>query len=159
MEDQVRTNPAALQVAFDLAGTYLNFHDAGYTDRAVQVLGSIVSSPYAQGQAILTVANIFATMQRWPLLEAALERFVKLEPANPEAWFDLAALKANLGKPAEALAPLKQALDLSAQRLKQNPKDPKVKDLLDLTRKDSRFNSMRQMPQFQKLVPPSLEAP
>jgi len=153
MEDQVRTNPAALQVAFDLAGTYLNFHDPGYTDRAVQVLGSIVNSPYAQGQAILTVAKIFASMQDWPRLEVALERFVKLEPSNPEAWFDLAALKANLGKSTEALAPLKQALDLSAQRLKQDPKT-KAQNLLDLTRKDPRFNPMRQMPEFQKLVPP-----
>ena len=153
MEDQVRTNPAALQVAFDLAGTYLNFHDANYTNRAVQVLRSIVNSPYAQGQAVLTVAKIFASMQDWPKLEAALERFVKLEPSNPEAWFDLAALKANLGKSAEALAPLKQALALNAQRLKQDP-NTKAQNLLNLARTDPRFNAMRRMPEFQKLVPP-----
>jgi hypothetical protein len=47
----------------------------------------------------------------------------KLEPSNPEAWYDLAALKADIGKPAESLVPLKKALELSAQRLKRNPKD------------------------------------
>ena len=50
MEEQVRTNPASLQVAFDLAGTYLNLQQ---TDRALQVLYGIVNSPYAQGQAVL----------------------------------------------------------------------------------------------------------
>jgi tetratricopeptide (TPR) repeat protein len=148
MEDQVRTNPAALQVAFDLAGTYLQMQQ---TNRAVQVLTSIANSPYAQGQAVLTVANILAQLRDWPKLEGTLERFVKIEPSNPEAWFDLAALKANLGKSADALAPLKKALDLSAERLKHNPK---ALNLLEQTRKDDRFIALRQTPEFQKLVPP-----
>jgi tetratricopeptide (TPR) repeat protein len=148
LEDQVRTNPAGLQVAFDLAVTYLQMQQ---TDRAVQVLSGIASSPYAQGQAVLTVAKIFAQMLNWPRLETTLERFVTLEPSNPEAWFDLAALKANLGKPADSLPALKKALDLSAQRLKR---DPKAFNLLEQTRKDARFSAMRQMPEFQKLVSP-----
>jgi tetratricopeptide (TPR) repeat protein len=148
MEDQVRTNPAGLQVAFDLASTYLNLQQ---TDRAAQVLSGIANSPYAQGQAILSVAKIFVQMKNWPRLEATLDRYVNIEPSNPLAWYDLAALKANLGKPAEALAPLKKALDLSAQQVKQ---DPKAFNLLEQTRKDDRFNSMRQMPEFQKLVAP-----
>ncbi|MGA2656972.1 MAG: DUF2723 domain-containing protein [Verrucomicrobiota bacterium] len=148
MEDQVRTNPAGLQAAFDLAGTYLQMQQTG---QAVQVLEGIVNSPYAQGQAVLTIAKIFAQWQNWPKLEATLERFVKIEPSNPEAWFDLAALKANLGKSAESLAPLKKALDLSAERLKR---EPKALNLLEQTRKDARFNALRQTPEFQKLVPP-----
>jgi len=148
MEEQVRTNPASLQVAFDLAGTYLNLQQ---TDRALQVLYGIVNSPYAQGQAVLTAAKIFAEMRDWPRLEGSLERFVKLEPSNAEAWYDLAALKADLGKPGESLPPLKKALDLSAQRRKGNPK---ANDLLEQARKDGRFGAMRQTPEFQKLVPP-----
>jgi len=148
MEDQVRTNPAALQVAFDLAGTYFQLQQ---TDRALQVLSGIADSPYAQGQAVLTAAKIFNQLQNWPKLEAALERYVKLEPSNPEAWYDLAALKANVGKPAESLAPLKKALELSAERLKRNPK---AQNLLELMRTDSRFNAVRQALGSQKSAPP-----
>jgi tetratricopeptide (TPR) repeat protein len=148
MEDQVRTNPAALQVAFDLAGTYLQMQQ---TDRAVQVLSQIAASPYAPGSAVLNIAKIFAQMQNWPRLEAALERFVKLEPSNPEAWYDLAALKASLGKPVESLASLRKAIELSAQRLKTQPK---ALDLLQQARKDARFAALRPMPEFQKLVAP-----
>ncbi len=147
-EDQVRTNPAALQAAFDLAGTYMQMQQTG---RAIQILDGIVQSPYAQGQALLLVANVFMQMQNYPKLEATLDRFVKVEPGNPEAWYDLAGLKAFLGKPAEALAPLNKALQLSAERLKHTPK---ALDLLAQCRKDARFNGMRQMPEFQKLVPP-----
>ncbi len=76
---------------------------------------------------------------------------MKLDPANPEAWFDLAALKASLGKAADSLAPLKKALELSAERLKR---EPKARNLLEQTRKDARFNALRPTPEFQKLVPP-----
>jgi tetratricopeptide (TPR) repeat protein len=148
MEDQVRTNPAALQVAFDLAGTYLQMQQ---TDRAARVLEGIAASPYAPGPAVLTVAKAFAQMRDWPRLEAALQRFVKLEPSNAEAWYDLAALKASLGKRAESLAGLSKAVDLSAQRLKT---DPKALDLRQQARKDARFDPLRQMPEFQSLVPP-----
>jgi tetratricopeptide (TPR) repeat protein len=146
LEDQVRTNPAALQAAFDLAGTYVQMQD---TNRAAEVLSGVVSNPYAQGQTVLSVANMFFQLHDWPRLEKALERFVKLEPSSPEGWYDLAALKAGLGKPDDSLAGLKRALELSAQRLKSNPK---ARDLLQQTRTDPRFNGMRQMPEFQKVV-------
>ena len=105
MEDQVRTNPAALQAAFDLAGTYLQMQQ---TDRAMQVLERVADSPFAQGQAVLTVAKISPSCANGPGLEKTLERFVSLEPSNAEAWFDLAALKANFGKSNEALVPLER---------------------------------------------------
>ena len=89
-------------------------------------------------------------------LEAALERLTKVMPSNPEAWYDLAAVKAQIGKPAEALTDLKQALDLSAERLKRDPlkRDPKTKDLLATARQEGRFAALRSSPEFKKLVPP-----
>ncbi len=63
MEDQVRTNPAALQVAFDLAVTYLQMQNTG---RAIEVLDGIVNSPYAQGQAVLAAAQLFGQLQNGP---------------------------------------------------------------------------------------------
>ena len=55
-----------------------------------------------------------------------------------------------MGKSSEALAALKQALELSAARLKS---DPTARDLLNQTRQDARFNPLRQTPEFKNLVP------
>jgi tetratricopeptide (TPR) repeat protein len=148
MKEQWRTNPAALTVAFDLVGTYLNMQQ---TNEAVQVLDEIANSPYAQGQAVLTVARIYAQMTNWVKLERTLQRFVKVDPQNPNGWYDLAALKASLGKPLDSLPALKKALELSADRLK---KDPKALDLLKTAQTDRRFDGMRHLRQFQALVPP-----
>jgi hypothetical protein len=63
----------------------------------------------------------------------------------------LAALKANLSKPAEALPALKQALVLNAERLKH---EPTARNLTDQARGDARFNSLHGSPEFQSLVKP-----
>jgi hypothetical protein len=57
-----------------------------------------------------------------------------------------------LGKPDPALQSLHKSLDLSAQRLKSNPT---AHDLLYEARKDQHFDSLRNLPEFQKLVPPN----
>ena len=72
-------------------------------------------------------------------------------PANPEAWYDLAVVRAGSGKPAEGIAALRQCLDLNAQRLQR---DPKASNLLANARKEGGFAPLRQMPEFQKLVSP-----
>ena len=100
---------------------------------------------------MLALASAYAALGSAPRLEAALERLTKVMPTNPEAWYDLAAVKTQIGKPAEALPALKQALDLSAQRLQR---DPKARDLLASARKEDRFAPLRQLPEFKKLVPP-----
>jgi hypothetical protein len=41
---------------------------------------------------------------------------------------------------------------LSAQRLKSNPN---ARDLLAESRIDARFNQLRNLPEFQKMVPPN----
>ena len=84
-----------------------------------------------------------------PKLEIALERLVTVMPANPDAWFDLAAMQAMIGKSTGALRSLEQALTLSTKRREQ---DPKARDLRMEVMRDPRFNVLRQMPEFQKLV-------
>jgi thioredoxin-like negative regulator of GroEL len=144
----VRTNPANAQAAVGLAEGYLHLQNA---EAATRVLDQVFSDPKLDANAVLSIAQAYATLKNVPKLEAALERLTKVMPTNPEAWYDLAVLKSGLGKPAEALADLKQALDLSAQRLKR---DPKARDLLANARKEERFGPLRQSPEFKKLVPP-----
>jgi beta-lactamase regulating signal transducer with metallopeptidase domain/tetratricopeptide (TPR) repeat protein len=148
LEEEVKTNPTNSQAALNLAGAYLQTQQ---TNRAIQVLDNLLEDPRVDSQGVLGAAQAYATMQNVPKLEAALERLVKVTPASPEAWYDLAVLKAGLNKSSEALAALKQALDLNAARLKR---DPKARDLLQSARKEARFDALRRTPEFEKLVPP-----
>jgi tetratricopeptide (TPR) repeat protein len=100
---------------------------------------------------VLVIAKTYATLKNSPKLEVALEKLTKLMPGNPEAWYDLAALEAGIGKPAEALSALRQALDLSAKRRQL---DPTAHDLRTNAQAEPRFGPLRQMPEFQKLVSP-----
>jgi beta-lactamase regulating signal transducer with metallopeptidase domain/tetratricopeptide (TPR) repeat protein len=107
------------------------------------------TNPAVDTSVLLKLAQHYAQVQDTSKLESTLERLVKVTAAGPEAWYDLAVLKAGLGKSGEAVAALKQALELSAARLKG---DPKARDLLIETRKEVRFDSLRQRPDFQALT-------
>ena len=87
-----------------------------------------------------------------PKLEPLLQKLITLAPDQPEPRFDFAALEAVLGKTPAAISNLQIALDLSAQRLKTTPT---ARNLLDEARKDPRFNMIRGLPEFQKIVPPN----
>lgn len=84
-------------------------------------------------------------------LEVTLQRLVAAVPSSPEAWYDLAGVKAALGKPTEAISSLQTALQLSQQRLVIQPTS---KDLRTEAVNDLRFIKLRQDVQFQKLTKP-----
>lgn len=148
LEAEVRTQPTNLQAAFNLASFYMQMQQTG---SALAVLDRIVNASNVQANALLTAAQAYISMGNWPRLEFTLERLVQIMPDEPEAWYDLAALKISLGKPQEALTALARSLDNSAKRLATNPN---ARDLLVQVRQDARFNSLRQLPEFIKLVPP-----
>jgi tetratricopeptide (TPR) repeat protein len=148
LEIILRANPANSQAAVGLAEGYRHLQKP---EAAMRMLDQAFNDPKLDAGALLSIAQAYATLGIAPKLEAALERLTKVLPANPEAWYDLAVLKSRLGKPAEALPALRQALDLSAQRLQR---DPKARDLLANARKEENFGPLRQSPEFKKLVPP-----
>ena len=144
--DKFGTTTTNIQAVLDLTNTFLQMQQ---TNRAIQVLDKAASDPGADTSLLLKVAQQYAQMGNVPKLESTLERLVKMPAAGPEAWYDLAALKAGLGKSSEALAALKQALELSAERLQR---DPKARDLLKEARRDARFDTLRQTPEFKNLM-------
>jgi predicted Zn-dependent protease len=148
MEEEVRKNPNNAQAAVQLASVYAQMQQTGQAD---QLLQSALTNPTIPANAVVHAAQIYNQLGDLPKLETTLERLTKVSPDSPEAWYDLAAMKANLGKNPEALVALSRCLDLSAQRLKGNPK---ASDLAAAARNEVRFTNLRSNPEFQKLVAP-----
>jgi tetratricopeptide (TPR) repeat protein len=146
LEALVRANPANFQAALGLAEGYRHLHR---TDAAIQTLDRLVNDPKVDPGAVLSAASSYAALGNVARLEAALEKLTKVMPGSPEAWYDLAVVKAGIGKPAEGIAALRQALDLSGKRLQSNPA---ASNLLLTARKEDRFATLRPMPEFQKLL-------
>ena len=96
------------------------------------------------------IAQYFAQLGNFARLETVINKMVVLAPGLPEPRCDLAALQAITGRHAEALKNLQLALELSAQRHATNPTAP---DLVATVRTDPRFATIRNLPEFQKLVP------
>jgi tetratricopeptide (TPR) repeat protein len=149
MENEARTNPTNFQNIFNLASIYFQMHQ---TDRIGELFDQALANPHISPNEIGVIAQFFAQTGNLHKLEGTLERLVAIVPAEPEPWYDLAAIKNVLGKTNESLQDLRTSLDLSAKRLKQNPK---ARDLLAEVRKDHRFDQLRNLPEFQKIVPPN----
>jgi tetratricopeptide (TPR) repeat protein len=147
IEEELRKNPGNASLAFNLAQLYIQVQQ---TDRAVQVMdGLLKNNTNLDANTVIGMAQFFQSVQDWPKLEQTLERLIKVDAGQPEAWYDLAALKASLGKTGEAMPALKQALELSAQRLKQ---DSNALDLKAKARQDPALNRIRQAPEFRALT-------
>ena len=148
MEKDFAANPTNFQKAFDLAIRYIQIQQ---NDRAGQILDGILNNPKADANVIFAVAQIYAQVNNLPKLEVTLQKLVKMIPDQPEAWYNLAATKAGLGKSSEAVQDLRQALELNAKRAAQ---DPKAHDLRPEAEKDTRFNSIRDLPEYKALITP-----
>jgi tetratricopeptide (TPR) repeat protein len=149
MENEAHTNPGNLQNLLTLASLYLQMQQ---TNRTLELFDRVLGDPHLSSNEAGFIAQTYAKMGNLPKLEEALEKITALVPDQPEPWYDSAALNAVLGKPDQAMQNLRQALDLSARRLKSNPT---ARDLLNEARKDPRFNPLRNLPEFQKMVPPN----
>ena len=148
MENETRNNPTNFQNIFKLAEIYLQMQQ---TNRVAALFDQALANTNIPPEGIGLIAQFYAQTGNLPKLESTLEILAKALPNRPEPWYDLAALKAVIGKNGEALQDLHTSLDLSAARLKTNSA---ARDLLAEARKDQRFDSLRNLPDFQKLVPP-----
>jgi tetratricopeptide (TPR) repeat protein len=149
MENEARANPGNLQNLLTLANLYLQMQQ---TNRTIELFDRVMADPHVSFTEAGFIAQTYAKIGNLAKLEAVLQKIVTLVPDQPEPWYDLAALDAIMGKSDQTLPNLRQSLKLSAQRLKSNPT---AHDLLSEARKDPRFNSLRNLPEFQKMVPPN----
>ena len=122
------------------------------TNLVFQLFDRALTNANISGARRGAIAQMDARIGNLAQLETALQKMAALSPGQPEPWYDLAALKAILGKPSESLQDLRTSLDLSAKR---RLKDPNAPDLMATSRTDGRFDSLRTTPEFQKIVPPN----
>jgi len=147
MEATAHTNPGDVSNLLALAGLYLQMQQ---TNRSVELLDQALTSPNIKSDQTAAIAQLFVQINNLTKLEGALEKWVVLDPQQPDVRYDLAALQAVTSHPAEALANLKIALQESVRRLTTNPA---ARDLVSVAHTDQRLASLRALPEFQKLVP------
>ena len=131
-----------------LAVTYAQMQQ---TNRTIELFDQALTSPNLKYADAATIASYYSQFSNMPKLEQALAKLAELAPTEPEPHYDLAALQAYRGETGYALTNLKTALMLNIARLKTNPA---ARDLLQQARGDAHLNSLRALPEFQKLVPP-----
>jgi tetratricopeptide (TPR) repeat protein len=155
MEAEEQRNPTNFQNTFELAHFFLQMQQTNHAiellRNSTQLFDQALANPNIRYTDVAAMAQISAQLGNLPGLVPILQKLAALAPDQPEPRYDLAALETLLDKTAPAMENLQIALDLNARRLETNPG---AHDLLIEARKDPRFNSLRNLPAFQKLVPP-----
>ena len=149
LEKEVNANPDDFQKAFDLALVY--YTQLQQPERTFQILDKVLQNPRVQPGVVLAIAQAYSKMNNFQELSGALQKLVKLQPDQPEAWYDLAGTKCLLNKPEEGLEDLRQALALNSKRLAQ---DPHAHDIRGDLEKDAKFASVKSLPEFKTLTAP-----
>jgi thioredoxin-like negative regulator of GroEL len=154
MQTEALTNPANFKNILALGSLYAQMQD---TNRAFELFHQAstlfeaeLTNASSHPDNLAAMAQICAALGNASTLERALQKIITLQPDQPEARYDLAALEAITGKTNEALKNLAVTLDLSTKRKLTNPA---ARDLVSEARNDTRFNAIRNEPEFQKLVP------
>ncbi len=145
-EERYRTNPDDLKAAFELVSAYVQTQR---TNEAYRVLDAWVARSNVDVGSLLSVANAYVSIGLYARAEPALQRLLKLVPDSPEVWYDLAGAQAAQQKHQEALQSLGVALQLGRRRLQI---DPKSSNLAEVAVLDPRFQSLRDLPEFKRLL-------
>jgi tetratricopeptide (TPR) repeat protein len=148
MEKTARTDPNNLSNLVMLGGVKLQMQD---TNRAIELFNQALDNPNLKFTEAAAIVQYYGMMANIAGFEKSLRKIVVLAPDAPEYRFNLADVEAITGRSTEALADLKMALDLNSKRLKSNPS---AVNLVNTIRADPNLNSLRSLPEFQKLVPP-----
>jgi tetratricopeptide (TPR) repeat protein len=152
METEAREHPTNVENLLMLGSAYYQMQR---TNDAIALADQALTNSTISYKEVATIAQLYSKLGGGYLnkLGDALQKLVTVapEPARPDVYYDLAALKAVLGKTGDSLDDLRIALDLSAKRLQR---DPNASDLAAAIRSDARFDSLRSLPEFQKIVPP-----
>ena len=146
LEAAATTDLADPKAAFELASIYVQMQR---TNEALALLDRVLNQPEIAVTTVLAVANAYAELQQGPRLESALLRLTLVSPESPEAWYDLASVRAILGKSNQSLEALERAFQLSTARL---ARDPGASNLRLNALTNHSLSSLYTLPEFQRLI-------
>jgi tetratricopeptide (TPR) repeat protein len=154
LQAEAAAHPTNFQNILALGTLYSQMQDTNRAfmlfNQAAGLFDQELASPAVRSENVLAMAQISAAIGNVVKLETVLKKLVALNPTQPEAHYDLAALEAITGKTDDALKELGLSVDLSSKRLLTNPA---AHNLVIEARSDPRFNSLRNSPAFQKIIP------
>jgi tetratricopeptide (TPR) repeat protein len=154
LQSEAVAHPTNFQNIVALGSVYTQMQETNRATelfrQAAALFGQVLNDPNLRPENVTAMAQISAVLGDYTKLEIALQKLVALLPDQPEPLYDLAALQAITGKNDDALKKLGVAIQMSSKRLLTNPA---ARDLIVEARKDHRFDPVRNLPEFQKLVP------
>jgi tetratricopeptide (TPR) repeat protein len=154
LQAEAVAHPTNFQNILALGSLYTQMQDTNRTfelfNQAAGLFDQELASPTVRSEDVLAMAQISAALGNVGKLEIVLKKLVTLNPAQPEAHYNLAEIEAMTGKNDDALKELGLAVDLSSKRLLTNAS---AHNLLIEAHSDPRFNSLRNLPAFQKIIP------
>jgi Flp pilus assembly protein TadD len=134
---ELKANLTNLESAFNLASSLFN---SGRSNEGVDVLNTLVEGPNVDARTLVSVAQAFQQLQRIDRMEATLERYTRLLPESPEAWYQLAAVQAVQFKSSSSAGSLRKAFELSDLRRATNASLPNLRTQVVA---DPRFDPIR----------------
>jgi hypothetical protein len=93
---------------------------------------------------MMTIAQFMAQKRKLDLVELALVKYTAAKPKDTQGWINLAGLQLALNKRADMWTSLKKAVELGGEPVRNH------------LRSDKRFDSIRNTPEFKKLIPPKI---
>ena len=141
-------DPGNVTSAFALASAYAQMQQS---NAALTVLERMIGASNISAEAVVQAAMFARELRNVPLMERALVRLSEVNPQSPEAWYDLAAMQASLGKLDAAVQNVGRSLILSDQRRRTNPGS---KDLRAEVAKEERFTPLRTRPDWSAATQP-----
>ena len=149
-----RDEIAPLEAALEAQPTQLvslmklvqHYNQSGQSAQSTRILDRAVAHEQADANLLLFAVQKYNEMGLMPQVESTLTRLLSQVPDSPEVWFDLAAVRATLNQPTQAVAALRKSLELSSKRLSTNPN---AANLVVAAKNDPRFAALRALPEYQ----------
>jgi tetratricopeptide (TPR) repeat protein len=91
------------------------------TNEVLNLITQVLDQPNLNSDIAVQMALFARDLKSIPVMEQALIRLTQVNPESPEAWYDLSALQASIGKYEPAITNLKRSVLLSDIRLKAQP--------------------------------------
>ncbi|NLB60718.1 MAG: DUF2723 domain-containing protein [Lentisphaerae bacterium] len=141
LQQQLSQSGGTLDMALELA---LLYQRTGQEQPFQELAQQILNSSNLPLQAYLRLAEMAASGRgHLPLMIEAFQRYLQYEPSDARIWLELAGAQVISGASNAGWQALQQAIALGGEPIK------------DAARRDARFEALRQLETFQRLVAPA----